>query len=40
MTHLEVQDEVLIQVLARLDRVDRELRRQSRRLGVADEQAG
>jgi uncharacterized membrane protein len=40
MTHLEVQDEVLIQVLARLDRLDRELRRQSRRLGVADEQAG
>ena len=40
MTHLEVQDEVLLQVLARLDRVDRELRRLGRRLGIAEEQAG
>lgn len=37
MTHLEVQDEVLLQVLARLDRLDREMRRQSRRLGVEDQ---
>src|SRR5438128_10989779 len=33
MTHLEVQDEILIQVLHRLDHSDRELRRLSRRLG-------
>jgi uncharacterized membrane protein len=35
MTHLEVQDEILIQVLHRLDHTDRELRRLARRLGVA-----
>jgi uncharacterized membrane protein len=40
MTHLEVQDEVLLQILQRLDRTDRELRRMARRLGVAEEQAG
>lgn len=40
MTHLEVQDEVLLQILHRLDRTDRELRRMGRRLGVAEEQAG
>jgi len=37
MGHLEAQDEVLLQVLHRLDRTDRELRRLARRLGVADE---
>jgi len=40
MTHLEIQDEVLLQILHRLDRPDRELRRMGRRLGVAEEQAG
>jgi uncharacterized membrane protein len=39
MTHLEVQDEILIQVLHRLDHADRELRRLSRRLGVSQEEA-
>ena len=39
MTHLEVQDEILIQVLHRLDHTDREIRRLSRRLGVASEEA-
>ena len=39
MQHLEVQDEVLLQILHRLDRSDRELRRLSRRLGV-EEPAG
>jgi len=37
MTHLEVQDEVMLQVLQRLERGDRELRRISRRLGIEDE---
>ena len=37
MTHLEVQDEVMLQVLHRLERSDRELRRISRRLGIEDE---
>ena len=36
MQHLEVQDEVLLQVLHRLDRLDRELRRLNRRLGVEE----
>ena len=35
MTHLEVQDEILIQVLHRLDHTDREIRRLGRRLGIA-----
>ncbi|TMD06947.1 MAG: DUF1003 domain-containing protein [Chloroflexi bacterium] len=39
MTHLEVQDEVMLQVLHRLERFDRELRKISRRLGVAEEPA-
>jgi uncharacterized membrane protein len=34
MTHLEVQDEILIQVLHRLDHTDREIRRLGRRIGV------
>lgn len=34
MSHLETQDEVLIQVLHRLERTDRELRRIGRRLGM------
>ena len=37
MHHLEVQDEVMLQVLHRLERSDRELRRISRRLGIEDE---
>jgi len=37
MTHLEVQDEVMLQVLHRLERSDRELRRIARRLGIEDE---
>ncbi len=36
MTHLEVQDEVLLQILHRLDRADRELRRIARRVGAED----
>jgi uncharacterized membrane protein len=36
MTHLEVQDEVLLQILHRLDRADRELRRIARRTGSED----
>lgn len=36
MQHLEVQDEVLLQVLHRLDRLDRELRRLNRRLGAEE----
>ena len=37
MEHLEVQDEVLLQVLHRLERSDRELRRVSRRMGLGEE---
>ncbi len=37
MRHLEVQDEVMLQVLHRLERADRELRRIARRLGVEEE---
>jgi uncharacterized membrane protein len=40
MAHLEAQDEVLLQVLHRLDRSDRELRRLARRLGIAEERVG
>jgi uncharacterized membrane protein len=40
MNHLEAQDEVLLQVLQRLDRTDRELRRLGRRLGIAEERVG
>jgi uncharacterized membrane protein len=40
MSHLEAQDEVLLQVLYRLDRTDRELRRLARRLGIAEERVG
>ena len=39
MTHLEVQDEVLLEILQRLDHGDRELRRLARRLGL-EERAG
>ena len=39
MTHLEVQDEVLLEVIQRLDHGERELRRLTRRLG-AEERAG
>jgi uncharacterized membrane protein len=37
MTHLEVQDEVMLQVLHRLERTDKELRRVTRRLGLEDD---
>lgn len=37
MHHLEVQDEVLVQALHRLDRLDRELRRVSRRMGIGED---
>ncbi len=40
MTHLEVQDEVMLQILHRLDRSDRELRRLTRGLGATEEPAG
>jgi uncharacterized membrane protein len=40
MSHLEAQDELLLEVLQRLDRTERELRRLGRRLGVAEERAG
>jgi len=40
MTHLEVQDDVLLQVLHRLDRIDRDLRRMARRMGVGEEGEG
>jgi len=40
MHHLEVQDEVLLQILQRLDRSDRELRRMARRMGIGEEQTG
>jgi uncharacterized membrane protein len=37
MTHLEVQDEVMLQVLHRLERTDKELRRVTRRLGLEED---
>ena len=40
MTHLEVQDEVTLQALHRLERIDRELRRITRRLGMEDDRQG
>jgi uncharacterized membrane protein len=40
MHHLEVQDDVLLQILHRLDRSDRELRRVARRMGIGEEQTG
>jgi uncharacterized membrane protein len=40
MSHLETQDELLLQVLYRLDRTDRELRRLAGRLGLSEESAG
>jgi uncharacterized membrane protein len=39
MTHLEVQDEVLLEIIQRLDHGEREMRRLTRRLGV-EEHAG
>ena len=39
MTHLEVQDEVLLEIIQRLDHNERELRRLTRRLGI-EERAG
>ncbi|HEY8642267.1 MAG TPA: DUF1003 domain-containing protein [Candidatus Dormibacteraeota bacterium] len=40
MTHLEVQDDVLLQVLHRLDRIDREMRRMARRMGIGEDGEG
>ena len=40
MTHLEVQDDVLLQVLHRLDRIDRDLRRMARRMGIGEDAEG
>jgi len=40
MTHLEVQDDVLLQVLHRLDRIDRDLRRMARRMGIGEDGEG
>jgi uncharacterized membrane protein len=40
MNHLEAQDEALLEVLQRLERTDRDLRRLARRLGLAEERAG
>jgi uncharacterized membrane protein len=40
MTHLEVQDDVLLQVLHRLDRIDRDLHKMARRMGIGDEGPG
>ncbi|HEX6548270.1 MAG TPA: DUF1003 domain-containing protein [Candidatus Dormibacteraeota bacterium] len=37
MHHLEVQDDVLLEILHRLDRADRELRRMSRRMGIGED---
>jgi len=37
MSHLEAQDEMMLQVLHRLERSDREMRRITRRLGIEDE---
>jgi uncharacterized membrane protein len=37
MAHLEAQDEVLLQILQRLDRSDRAARRLGRRLGVPED---
>lgn len=40
MSHLEAQDELLMQVVQRLDRNDRELRRLARRLGIGEQRVG
>jgi uncharacterized membrane protein len=40
MNHLEAQDELLLQVVQRLDRNDRELRRLARRMGLGEERVG
>jgi len=40
MGHLEAQDELLMQVVQRLDRNDRELRRLARRLGIGEQRVG
>ncbi|HKF16968.1 MAG TPA: DUF1003 domain-containing protein [Candidatus Dormibacteraeota bacterium] len=40
MSHLEEQDELLMQVVQRLDRNDRELRRLARRLGIGEQRVG
>ena len=40
MAHLEAQDEVLLQVLQRLDRSDRAVRRLGHRLGIPEDASG
>jgi uncharacterized membrane protein len=40
MEHLEAQDEVLLQILQRLERSDRAVRRMGRRLGIPEDAAG
>jgi uncharacterized membrane protein len=40
MTHMEAQDEVLLQILQRLERNDRALRRMGRRLGIPEDSSG
>jgi uncharacterized membrane protein len=37
MKHLEIQDEVMLQLVQRLDRTDRQLRRITRRLGLDED---
>lgn len=37
MTHLEVQDGVLLQILHRLDRTDRDVRKMARRMGIGED---
>jgi uncharacterized membrane protein len=40
MAHLEAQDEVLLQILQRLDRSDRAARRLGHRLGIPEDASG
>jgi uncharacterized membrane protein len=40
MAHMEAQDGVLLQILQRLERNDRALRRMGRRLGIPEDSSG
>jgi uncharacterized membrane protein len=40
MEHLEAQDEVMLQILQRLERSDRAVRRMGRRLGIPEDASG
>lgn len=40
MAHLEAQDEVMLQILQRLERNDRAVRRMGRRLGIPEDASG